>query len=158
MSREGIPRREALTCLFSSHLFICTVVLCLRMGPHVCKSTLAKGHCYLEPQRTGWGWRDGKKAAHTIWRPQSPVCYKRTFSDLAHVSTNRLYRLLCRSPQKEDRMPMADEYYEYKHIKAKLRLLEVLISKQDVAKTIWDLALITSTQDKVKFIFLYCSC
>ncbi|CAO2608369.1 Protein FAM13C, partial [Lemmus lemmus] len=41
-----------------------------------------------------------------------------------------------RSPQKEDRMPMADEYYEYKHIKAKLRLLEVLISKQDVAKTI----------------------
>uniref|UniRef100_A0A8C8UCW6 FAM13A-like domain-containing protein n=1 Tax=Peromyscus maniculatus bairdii TaxID=230844 RepID=A0A8C8UCW6_PERMB len=41
-----------------------------------------------------------------------------------------------RSPQKEDRMPMADEYYEYKHIKAKLRLLEVLIGKQDVAKTI----------------------
>ncbi|XP_055976430.1 protein FAM13C [Sorex fumeus] len=41
-----------------------------------------------------------------------------------------------RSPQKEDRIPMADEYYEYKHIKAKLRLLEVLISKQDVAKTI----------------------
>ncbi|XP_006895646.1 PREDICTED: protein FAM13C isoform X4 [Elephantulus edwardii] len=41
-----------------------------------------------------------------------------------------------RSPQKEDRVPMADEYYEYKHIKAKLRLLEVLISKQDVAKTI----------------------
>ncbi|XP_051009159.1 protein FAM13C isoform X3 [Acomys russatus] len=41
-----------------------------------------------------------------------------------------------RSPQKEDRMPMADEYYAYKHIKAKLRLLEVLISKQDVAKTI----------------------
>uniref|UniRef100_A0A8C6ICJ0 Family with sequence similarity 13, member C n=1 Tax=Mus spicilegus TaxID=10103 RepID=A0A8C6ICJ0_MUSSI len=41
-----------------------------------------------------------------------------------------------RSPQKEDRMPMADEYCEYKHIKAKLRLLEVLISKQDVAKTI----------------------
>lgn len=34
---------------------------------------------------------------------------------------------------------MADEYYEYKHIKAKLRLLEVLISKQDVAKTIWGL-------------------
>ncbi|XP_007478400.2 protein FAM13C isoform X1 [Monodelphis domestica] len=41
-----------------------------------------------------------------------------------------------RSPQKEDRIPMADQYYEYKHIKAKLRLLEVLISKQDVSKTI----------------------
>ncbi|XP_043945933.1 protein FAM13A-like isoform X2 [Protopterus annectens] len=41
-----------------------------------------------------------------------------------------------RSAQKEDRIPMAEEYYEYKNIKAKLRLLEVLISKQDVAKTI----------------------
>uniref|UniRef100_A0A8D0L380 Family with sequence similarity 13 member C n=1 Tax=Sphenodon punctatus TaxID=8508 RepID=A0A8D0L380_SPHPU len=41
-----------------------------------------------------------------------------------------------RSPQKEDRIPMAEEYSEYKHTKAKLRLLEVLISKQDVSKTI----------------------
>ena len=71
-----------------------------------------------------------------MWTLQSPASYERTFNDLAHVSTNRLYLLFCRSPQKEDRMPMADEYYEYKHIKAKLRLLEVLISKQDVAKTI----------------------
>ncbi|XP_008066789.2 protein FAM13C isoform X2 [Carlito syrichta] len=48
----------------------------------------------------------------------------------------QFFRQTGRSPQKEDRIPMADEYYEYKHIKAKLRLLEVLISKQDVAKTI----------------------
>ncbi|XP_063290061.1 protein FAM13C isoform X1 [Pelobates fuscus] len=41
-----------------------------------------------------------------------------------------------RSVQKEDRIPMAEEYCEYKQIKAKLRLLEVLISKQDVSKTI----------------------
>ncbi|XP_074855600.1 protein FAM13C isoform X2 [Carettochelys insculpta] len=41
-----------------------------------------------------------------------------------------------RSPQKEDRIPMAEEYSEYKHTKAKLRLLEVLISKHDVSKTI----------------------
>ncbi|XP_066475258.1 protein FAM13C isoform X2 [Tiliqua scincoides] len=41
-----------------------------------------------------------------------------------------------RSPQKEDRIPMSQEYSEYKHIKAKLRLLEVLISKHDVSKTI----------------------
>ncbi|XP_044275996.1 protein FAM13C [Varanus komodoensis] len=41
-----------------------------------------------------------------------------------------------RSPQREDRVPMAEEYSEYKHIKAKLRLLEVLISKHDVSKTI----------------------
>uniref|UniRef100_A0A8C8RLJ3 Family with sequence similarity 13 member C n=1 Tax=Pelusios castaneus TaxID=367368 RepID=A0A8C8RLJ3_9SAUR len=41
-----------------------------------------------------------------------------------------------RSPQKEDRIPMEEEYSEYKHMKAKLRLLEVLISKHDVSKTI----------------------
>lgn len=42
-----------------------------------------------------------------------------------------------RSPQKEDRVPMAEEYSEYKHTKAKIRLLEVLISKHDISKTIW---------------------
>uniref|UniRef100_A0A8D0HBT3 Protein FAM13B n=1 Tax=Sphenodon punctatus TaxID=8508 RepID=A0A8D0HBT3_SPHPU len=38
--------------------------------------------------------------------------------------------------QKEDRAPMIDEYREYKKIKAKLRLLEVLISKQDSSKSV----------------------
>ncbi|KAM6442595.1 protein FAM13C isoform 3-T3 [Liasis olivaceus] len=46
------------------------------------------------------------------------------------------FRRTGRSPQKEDRIPMSEEYLEYKHIKAKLRLLEVLISKHDVSKTI----------------------
>lgn len=42
-----------------------------------------------------------------------------------------------RNVQKEDRVPMLEEYREYKRIKAKLRLLEVLISKQDSSKSIW---------------------
>ncbi|XP_058852500.1 protein FAM13B-like isoform X4 [Acipenser ruthenus] len=41
-----------------------------------------------------------------------------------------------RNVQKEDRSPMGEEYKEYKRIKAKLRLLEVLISKQDSTKSI----------------------
>uniref|UniRef100_A0A672HQY5 Family with sequence similarity 13 member A n=1 Tax=Salarias fasciatus TaxID=181472 RepID=A0A672HQY5_SALFA len=41
-----------------------------------------------------------------------------------------------RNVQKEDRSPLAVEYNEYKHIKAKLRLLEVLISKRDSTKFI----------------------
>nr|XP_010308803.1 PREDICTED: protein FAM13B isoform X2 [Balearica regulorum gibbericeps] len=41
-----------------------------------------------------------------------------------------------RNVQKEDRVPMLEEYREYKKIKAKLRLLEVLISKQDSSKSI----------------------
>ncbi|XP_039627457.1 protein FAM13C isoform X3 [Polypterus senegalus] len=45
-------------------------------------------------------------------------------------------RQMGRNAQKEDRIPMAEEYYEYKHIKAKLRLLEVLVSKQDASKAI----------------------
>ncbi|CAK7293154.1 protein FAM13B isoform X9 [Vulpes vulpes] len=41
-----------------------------------------------------------------------------------------------RNAQKEDRVPVLEEYREYKKIKAKLRLLEVLISKQDSSKSI----------------------
>lgn len=39
--------------------------------------------------------------------------------------------------QKEDRTPIKEEYQEYKQLKAKLRLLEVLLSKQDVNQTPW---------------------
>uniref|UniRef100_A0A8C5EL68 Rho-GAP domain-containing protein n=1 Tax=Gouania willdenowi TaxID=441366 RepID=A0A8C5EL68_GOUWI len=45
-------------------------------------------------------------------------------------------RLNGRNVQKEDRTPLAEEYSEYKHLKAKLRLLEVLISKRDSTKLI----------------------
>lgn len=41
-----------------------------------------------------------------------------------------------RNVQKEDRSPLAEEYNEYKHVKAKLRLLEVLINKRDSTKFI----------------------
>ncbi|XP_058151524.1 protein FAM13A isoform X1 [Dasypus novemcinctus] len=44
---------------------------------------------------------------------------------------DNFFRQNGRSVQKEDRTPLAEEYNEYKHIKAKLRLLEVLISKRD---------------------------
>ncbi|XP_067101318.1 protein FAM13C [Osmerus mordax] len=41
------------------------------------------------------------------------------------------FRQTGRTAQKEDRTPMAEEYHEYKNLKAKLRLLEVLLSKQE---------------------------
>ncbi|XP_054447719.1 protein FAM13A isoform X2 [Pteronotus mesoamericanus] len=43
---------------------------------------------------------------------------------------DNFFRQNGRNVQKEDRTTMAGEYNEYKHIKAKLRLLEVLISKR----------------------------
>lgn len=43
-----------------------------------------------------------------------------------------------RACQKEDRGPMAEEYCQYKNLKAKRRLLEALLSKQqDSTKTSW---------------------
>ncbi|XP_068455348.1 protein FAM13C-like [Clinocottus analis] len=53
----------------------------------------------------------------------------REFEDEFHRQTGRI----C---QKEDRSPMKDEYQDYKQLKAKLRLLEVLLSKQEVTKTV----------------------
>lgn len=62
---------------------------------------------------------------------------------LLHVGASLQIHLLIftvlffhRTVQKEDRSPLADEYHEYKHVKAKLRLLEVLISKRDSTKLI----------------------
>nr|XP_046272138.1 LOW QUALITY PROTEIN: protein FAM13A [Scatophagus argus] len=49
---------------------------------------------------------------------------------------DQFFRQNGRNVQKEDRSPLAVEYNEYKHVKAKLRLLEVLISKRDSAKFI----------------------
>ncbi|XP_061545282.1 protein FAM13C isoform X2 [Phycodurus eques] len=53
----------------------------------------------------------------------------REFEDLFHTLSGRV----C---QKEDRGPMAEEYCQYKNLKAKLRLLEALLSKkQDTDKS-----------------------
>ncbi|KAJ8013677.1 hypothetical protein DPEC_G00032280, partial [Dallia pectoralis] len=41
-----------------------------------------------------------------------------------------------RTATKDDRILLAEEYYEYKNLKAKLRLLEVLLSKQETTKNI----------------------
>ncbi|XP_039509273.1 protein FAM13C [Pimephales promelas] len=43
----------------------------------------------------------------------------------------QFFRQMGRSAQKDDRIPMAEEYQEYKSLKAKIRLLEVLLSKQE---------------------------
>ncbi|KAM8837119.1 protein FAM13C-like [Spinachia spinachia] len=53
----------------------------------------------------------------------------REFEDEHHRQTGRML-------QKEDRSPMKEEYQDYKQLKAKLRLLEVLLSKQEVTQTV----------------------
>uniref|UniRef100_A0AAY4AAE9 FAM13A-like domain-containing protein n=1 Tax=Denticeps clupeoides TaxID=299321 RepID=A0AAY4AAE9_9TELE len=49
---------------------------------------------------------------------------------------DHFFRQMGRAAQKDDRIPMAEEYQEYRSLKAKLRLLEVLLSKQETTKTI----------------------
>lgn len=46
---------------------------------------------------------------------------------------DQFFRQNGRNVQREDRSPLAVEYSEYKHVKAKLRLLEVLICKRNSA-------------------------
>ncbi|KAG9346012.1 hypothetical protein JZ751_007827 [Albula glossodonta] len=45
----------------------------------------------------------------------------------------QFFKQMGRTAQKDDRIPMAEEYHEYKNLKAKLRLLEVLLSKQEMS-------------------------
>uniref|UniRef100_A0A3P9AAV0 FAM13A-like domain-containing protein n=1 Tax=Esox lucius TaxID=8010 RepID=A0A3P9AAV0_ESOLU len=48
----------------------------------------------------------------------------------------QFYKQTGRTATKDDRILLAEEYHEYKNLKAKLRLLEVLLSKQEMAKNI----------------------
>lgn len=76
--------------------------------------------------------------------PKMSLCPKITAHLCSRVWLAAVWRIFLklncasfyRNVQKEDRVPMLDEYREYKKIKAKLRLLEVLISKQDSSKSI----------------------
>ncbi|KAM6896864.1 protein FAM13C-like [Xenentodon cancila] len=61
---------------------------------------------------------------------------KKTRRKVLKEFEDEFYRQTGRICQKEDRTPMKEEYHEYKQLKAKLRLLEVLLSKQEVTKTV----------------------
>ncbi|KAI3364780.1 hypothetical protein L3Q82_000908 [Scortum barcoo] len=54
---------------------------------------------------------------------------KKTRRKVLREFEDEFYRQTGRICQKEDRTPMKEEYQEYKQLKAKLRLLEVLLSK-----------------------------
>ncbi|XP_053317577.1 protein FAM13A isoform X5 [Spea bombifrons] len=49
---------------------------------------------------------------------------------------DNFFRQNGRNVQKEDRTPMAEEYSEYKHMRAKIRLLEVLITKRGTSQPV----------------------
>ncbi|KAF1375591.1 hypothetical protein PFLUV_G00221770 [Perca fluviatilis] len=62
---------------------------------------------------------------------------KRRLHQALREFEDHFYTQTGRACQKEDRGPMAEEYCQYKNLKAKIRLLEALLSKQqDSTKTI----------------------
>ncbi|TNM99589.1 hypothetical protein fugu_012622 [Takifugu bimaculatus] len=103
-------------------------------------ATVAKLH---EASRSGW-----EKILNSVYVAQVFRLLFNIFRSelLAHFRTTRLEKRrlnrvlrefeeqFCtqtgRTCQKEDRGPMADEYCQYKNLKAKLRLLEALLSKR----------------------------
>ncbi|XP_029306168.1 protein FAM13A-like isoform X3 [Cottoperca gobio] len=60
---------------------------------------------------------------------------KRRLHQALREFEEHFYTQTGRACQKEDRGPMAEEYCQYKNLKAKLRLLEALLSKQDSTRT-----------------------
>ncbi|XP_045081998.1 protein FAM13B-like isoform X2 [Coregonus clupeaformis] len=68
-----------------------------------------------------------------LWKTRAE---KKQLRNTIRQFEDEFYQQNGRNFQKEDRLHMMDEYKEYKRIKAKLRLLEVLISKQDSSKSI----------------------
>ncbi|XP_020337516.2 protein FAM13A isoform X2 [Oncorhynchus kisutch] len=61
---------------------------------------------------------------------------KKRLRSALRVFEDHFYTQTGRAAQKEDHGPMAEEYCEYKNLKAKLRLLDVLLSKRDTPKTV----------------------
>ncbi|KAM4527006.1 protein FAM13A-like isoform 1-T1 [Fundulus diaphanus] len=78
---------------------------------------------------------------HEASRSQLLECLRQTRAEkkirrkVLREFEDEFYHQTGRVCQKEDRTPIKEEYQEYKQLKAKLRLLEVLLSKQDVTKT-----------------------
>uniref|UniRef100_A0A8D2FTR8 Protein FAM13B n=2 Tax=Theropithecus gelada TaxID=9565 RepID=A0A8D2FTR8_THEGE len=68
-----------------------------------------------------------------LWKARAE---KKKLRKMLREFEEAFYQQNGRNAQKEDRVPVLEEYREYKKIKAKLRLLEVLISKQDSSKSI----------------------
>ncbi|XP_077624820.1 protein FAM13B isoform X3 [Crocuta crocuta] len=75
----------------------------------------------------------GPELLEQLWKARAE---KKKLRKTLREFEEAFYQQNGRNAQKEDRVPVLEEYREYKKIKAKLRLLEVLISKQDSSKSI----------------------
>ncbi|NXG93013.1 FA13C protein, partial [Stercorarius parasiticus] len=129
----------------SSHELSSGPVSCLPVEEHLCYSQEESEPAYVSPLDEKKVFRQTALSMSNLHEATMPVLLehlretradKKRLRKALREFEEQFYRQTGRSPQKEDRVPMAEEYSEYKHTKAKIRLLEVLISKHDISKTI----------------------
>ncbi|KFQ64638.1 Protein FAM13C, partial [Pelecanus crispus] len=129
----------------SSHDLSSGPVSCLPVDEHLCYSQEESEPAYVSPLDEKKVFRQTALSMSNLHEATMPVLLehlretradKKRLRKALREFEEQFYKQTGRSPQKEDRVSMAEEYSEYKHTKAKIRLLEVLISKHDISKTI----------------------
>ncbi|NXN73894.1 FA13C protein, partial [Himantopus himantopus] len=129
----------------SSHELSSGPLSCLPVDEHLCYSQEDSEPAYVSPLDEKKVFRQTALSMSNLHEATMPVLLehlretradKKRLRKALREFEEQFYKQTGRSPQKEDRVPMAEEYSEYKHTKAKIRLLEVLISKHDISKTI----------------------
>ncbi|NXU50070.1 FA13C protein, partial [Turnix velox] len=129
----------------NSHEFSSGPVSCLPVDENLCYTREESELAYVSPLEEKKVFRPTALSMSNLHEATMPVLLehlretradKKRLRKALREFEEQFYKQTGRSPQKEDRVPMAEEYSEYKHTKAKIRLLEVLISKHDVSKTI----------------------
>ncbi|KAM9273640.1 LOW QUALITY PROTEIN: protein FAM13C, partial [Morus bassanus] len=129
----------------SSHELSSSPISCLPVNEHLCYSQEESEPAYVSPLDEKKVFRQTALSMSNLHEATMPVLLehlretradKKRLRKALREFEEQFYKQTGRSPQKEDRVPMAEEYSEYKHTKAKIRLLEVLISKHDISKTI----------------------
>ncbi|KFR11089.1 Protein FAM13C, partial [Opisthocomus hoazin] len=129
----------------SSHELSSGPISCLPVDEHLCYSQEESEPAYVSPPDEKKVSKQTALSMSNLHEATMPVLLehlretkadKKRLRKALREFEEQFYKQTGRSPQKEDRVPMAEEYSEYKHTKAKIRLLEVLISKHDISKTI----------------------
>ncbi|NXG19349.1 FA13C protein, partial [Grallaria varia] len=129
----------------STHELSSGPMSCFPVEEHLCYSQEESESAHVSPLDEKKVYRQTALSMSNLHEATMPVLLehlretradKKRLRKALREFEEQFYKQTGRSPQKEDRVPMAEEYSEYKHTKAKIRLLEVLISKHDISKTI----------------------
>ncbi|XP_054857097.1 protein FAM13C [Eublepharis macularius] len=129
----------------SCELSSATLSLSLPTDGHLCHSDEENEPAFVSPLNESKAIKQPALSMSSLHEATMPVLLehlretradKKRLRKVLREFEEQFFKQTGRCPHKEDRIPMSEEYSEYRHIKAKLRLLEVLISKHDVSKTI----------------------